>query len=352
MSHATPRTDKPGRHCLWVPVVSSTGQPLMPCHPARAAQLVKAGKALRRFKAGLFYLRLTQRAEGATQPVAAAADPGSKKEGYSVVSEKRVFLNLQADAVTWVKDAVADRRDARRARRYRQTPCRKNRSNRARGGLPPSTRARWGAKLRVFRILRQLYPVTVQAIEDLKAETKKGARRWNRSFSPLEVGKQWCYREVRRHGELQLFDGFETYTARTAAGLKKASNKLAETFVAHCVDAYVLARLALGLPVVAPSTERVHLLTPLQFHRRELHRRQPGKGGVRRPYGGTRSHGFTRGSLVNHAKYGVCYVGGWLKDRLSLHDRETGQRLCQNARPADCTFLTFNVWRVRVSSSA
>ena len=316
------KTVKPGSLCLWVPVVSSTGKPLMPCHPARAAQLLKGGKAKRRFKAGLFHIQLTQRADADTQPVVAAADPGSKKEGYCVASEKRIFLNVQADAVTWVKEAVEDRREARRTRRYRKTPCRANRQNRARGGIPPSTRARWGAKLRVFNILRQLFPIAVQAIEDIKAKTKKGLRRWNTSFSPLEVGKQWCYDELRKFGELRLFEGFETYTARTAAGLKKTTNKLAETFTAHCVDAYVLARLALGSTVVAPSTERMHLLTPIQFHRRELQRRQPGKGGVRSPYGGTRSNKFSRGALVKHAKYGVCYVGGWLKDRISLHDRK------------------------------
>ena len=346
------KTVKAGSLCLWVPVVSSTGKPLMPCHPARAAQLVKAGKAKRRFKAGLFYILLTQRVSGDTQPVAAAADPGSKKEGYCVGSEKRVFVNIQADAVTWVKDAVEDRREARRLRRYRKTPCRANRKNRARGCIPPSTLARWGAKLRIFNILRRLFPISVQAIEDVKAKTKKGLRHWNTNFSPLEVGKQWCYTELRKFGELKLFEGFETYTARMAAGLKKTNNKLAETFSAHCVDAYVLVRLALGLPVVAPSTERVHLLTPIQFHRRELHRRQPGKGGVRSPYGGTRSHEFSRGSLVKHAKYGVCYVGGWLKDRISLHDRQTGKRLCQNAKSNECTFLNFNVWRLRVSSPA
>ena len=42
----------------------------MPCHPARARELVRAGKAKRRFSKGLFYILLTERQDGFTQPVA------------------------------------------------------------------------------------------------------------------------------------------------------------------------------------------------------------------------------------------------------------------------------------------
>jgi hypothetical protein len=62
------------------------------------------------------------------------------------------------------------------------------------------------------------------------------------------------------------------------------------------------------------------------------------------------SHGFKRGSLVRHPKHGVLYVGGMLKDRISLHSVETGKRVCQNAKPSDCRFLTFNTWRSAFSS--
>ena len=38
----------------------------MPCHPARARELVRAGKAKRRFSKGLFYILLTERQDGFT----------------------------------------------------------------------------------------------------------------------------------------------------------------------------------------------------------------------------------------------------------------------------------------------
>ena len=39
----------------WVPVVSSTGLPLMPCRPVRARKLVQRGRAVKRWKNRLFY---------------------------------------------------------------------------------------------------------------------------------------------------------------------------------------------------------------------------------------------------------------------------------------------------------
>jgi len=72
----------------------------------------------------VFSIQLVDRQDGVTQPVAVGIDPGSKKEGFTVKSEVRTFLNIQADAVTWVKDAVETRRNLRRSGRMRKTPCR------------------------------------------------------------------------------------------------------------------------------------------------------------------------------------------------------------------------------------
>ena len=154
------------------------------------------------------------------------------------------------------------------------------------------------------------------------------------------------YSELGKLGRVILKKGWETKEMRVALGLKKTSNKMAEVFEAHCVDSWVLANGWVG-GHVKPDNTRILRITPLRFHRRQLHRLQPGRGRIRAPYGGTRSHGFKRGSLVKHPKYGVTYVGGCLKDRISLHRLTDGARLCQNARPSDCEFLAFNSWRTR-----
>src|SRR4051812_994334 len=104
---------------LFVPVVNANQVPLMPTTPARGRRWMESGKATGFFKHGVFCVRLNQEPSAReTQPVVVGVDPGSKKEGLTVKGESHTYLNIQADAVTWVKEAVADRRDARRARRY------------------------------------------------------------------------------------------------------------------------------------------------------------------------------------------------------------------------------------------
>ena len=318
----------------------------MPCHAARARQLLRQSKAVKRFDRGICYLVLTERAEGATQSVALGIDPGSKKEAFTLQSKHHTFLNLQADAVSWVKQHIQTRRNMRRVRRYRKTPCRANRQNRARGGMPPSSRARWGWKVRIVRWLARYYPIASIVIEDLAAVTKPGQRRWNEAFSPLAVGKAWCYTELETVAPVLTVAGHHTRALRNQAGLNKSHNKLSDAWDAHCVDSFVLASYAVGGSCKPEQTNIVYL-APLRFHRRQLHRLQPEKGGMRKPYGGTISLGLKRGSWVRHPRWGVVYVGGTLNGRISLHDMRTGKRVTQNARVSDCEVLCTASWRTR-----
>src|SRR6266568_3707360 len=104
----------------FVPVISSSGKPLMPCHPARARELMRKGRAKGRFDRGLFYIRLLDREDGAVQPIGAGIDPGSKKEAITLKSEAHTYLNIQFDAVTWVSDAEETSTTLRRGRRGRK----------------------------------------------------------------------------------------------------------------------------------------------------------------------------------------------------------------------------------------
>lgn len=329
----------------WIPVIGKTGKPLMPTRPRRARQLIEAGRAVGKWKVGIFYIQLTQRADGVIQRVVVGIDPGSKREAFAVKSGKHTYLNVLADAVMWVKEAVETKRNMRRARRFRKTPCRQNRENRARGSIPPSTKARWQSKLRIADILIKLYPVTCFVVEDIQATTKEGQKKWNRLFSPLEVGKQWFYDELQKKGELAIKQGYETKELRDSLGLIKTKGKMEEKFSAHNLDSWVLANSIIG-GHTRPDNELVWRMIPLRLHRRQLHRLQP-TNGVRRPYGGMMSCGLKRGSLVRHSKYGLCYVGGCMDGRVSLHDFEDGKRICQNAKKQDLIVLRFGSWRYK-----
>ncbi len=334
---------------MFVPVVDQNQQPLMPTTSARARHFIKSGKATPFWKGGVFCIRLNiEPSAKEVQPIAVGIDPGSKKEGYSVTSAVHTYLNIQADAVVWVKDAVAQSRRMRRTRRGRNTPCRPPRSNRLRNTtrLPPSTKARWQWKLRQASFLCDLFPVSVFVVEDIKATTK-GKRRWDQSFSPLEVGKQWFYTELGKLAPVQTKQGWETKQLRDQRGLKKTGKKMAEVWEAHCVDAWVLASSAVG-GKTKPDNTRLMCVTPLHWHRRQLHRLEPEKGGRRKPYGGTLSLGFKRGTLVKHPTYGKAYVGGTMDGKLSLHALETGKRLTQRAKGTECTLIRLLRWRTRL----
>ena len=324
----------------------------MPTKPSRARRWIKAGKATPFWKKGIFCVRLNLEPSGQhKQRTACGIDPGGTWEAMTLKSKSQTYLNIQNDATTWVKNAIKTRREMRRGRRFRKTPCRKNKDNRSclRGNrLAPSTKARWQTKLRLINTLKSIFPITDYIVEDIAAVTKPGQKRWNKSFSPIEVGKNWFYRELKKLGNLTTKKGYETAQLRDVLGLKKSKSKK-NSFQAHCVDSWVLANSVVG-GHQKPDTTSMMLFTPLRFHRRQLHRFQPSAGGVRRRYGGSMSLGLKRGSLIRHPKYDVCYVGGNLGGYVSLHSLSTGKRLTQSAKVVDCKFLSYNSWRWKMAA--
>ena len=327
------------RNPVIVPVLALDGEQLMPTSASRARRWVKQNKATPFWLGGVWCIRLRFEPSARNkQEIVVGIDPGSKREAFTVASRVHTYLNVLADAVGWVKDAVESRKMLRRSRRNRKTPCRANRRNRARGGLPPSTKARWQLKLRVVNQLRKMFPITGYAVEDVKASAHGQGRRWNSSFSPLEVGKAWMYGELSKLGTLTLKAGHETAELRKAFGVVKCyGDKMAMRFDVHNVDSWVLAKDALGAKGRPENLRLVHA-RPLQFRRRALHLQNPARGGVRRSHGGTLSQGFKRGSLVKHPKHGLTTVGGTKDGRISLH-KLSGKRLCQNAKAQDIKLL-------------
>jgi RRXRR protein len=334
---------------IFVPVVDQEHRPLMPTTPARARRWVASRKATAFWKGGLFCVQLNRESSARErQPIAMGIDPGSKREGMVVASAAHTYLNLQVEARDGVKDAEKASTRMRRTRRGRKAPYRKPRPNRkqAKKKLPPSTRARWHWKLRLAIFLCTILPVSIFVVEDIKAQTK-GKKRWDQNFSPLEVGKAWFYSELGKLALVQTKQGYQTQELREQLGLKKTSKKLAEVWEAHCVDAWVLAYSAVG-GEPAPDNRRLVCIAPLTWHHRQLQRCEPEKGGKRKPYGGTLSLGIKRGTLVKHPKWGKAYVGGTMDGKLSLHDPQTGKRLTQSAKVADCRLIKVIRWKTKL----
>ena len=328
---------------MFVPVKNKSGKNLMPTHPNKAGMLIKKGLATPYWSNGIFCIRLNYATEDEyTQDIVVGVDPGSKKEGFTVKSEKHTYLNIQADAHNKVGKKVAKRRELRSSRRSRRCPNRKQRKNRNAGKekIPAGTRARWDWKLRILHWLSKLYPLTHVCVEDIKARTIERAKKWNQSFSPLEVGKQWFYTEIRKRWELRTLQGYETKEIRDRLGLKKSSKKLSETFDAHCVDSWCLAYYTVG-GLGAPDNTELICVSPIPIKRRELHRQQESKGRKRGRVGGTvLGQGLVKNTLIRHVKYGLKRLAGVnAKGLFSIYSLGN-KRLTTGAKRSDFSVLT------------
>jgi hypothetical protein len=323
---------------------------LMPCTPPKARALLKASKARpRRNNLGLFYIQLTYEQKPDNQVLVVGGDPGSRYEGYSVVGTHETVLNLMVEAPTHVKAAMKTRRSMRRARRGRRwrRPARNQNRLARQKRLAPSTRSRWEAKARVLAQLAQMVPLQTVVVEDVQAVTRPGkGRTWNAAFSPVQMGKQHLYTLLADKGwVVHLREGWQTKALREQHRLKKTRSKAKAVFASHDVDAWVLAASISGAQ--QPTCQRLWYVVPVRLHRRQLHRLEPGKGGIRSPYGGTRTFGIKRGTLVRHLRYGLCTVGGCdrQKGTVSLHVYRTNRRLTQGGLLDECQRLTWVAWR-------
>lgn len=148
-------------------VLDKNLQPLDPCHPARARELLQKGRAkvYRRYP---FTVVLQDRRieESATHSHRIKIDPGSKATGVAVVQEEtgRVTNALEiSHRGQQIKNSLESRRALRRGRRNRKTRYRKPRFlNRTRkpGWLPPSLESRIANIETWIRRIRKVCPVT------------------------------------------------------------------------------------------------------------------------------------------------------------------------------------------------
>ena len=161
-------------------VISSTKKPLMPCHPARAKELLgkKQAAVYRRFP---FTIILKNRVDGDVQPIELKFDPGSKTTGIALVGEfgrgkRMIFAANLSHRGQAVKDALESRRSLRRSRRARKTRYRTPRflnRTKPKGWLPPSLMSRvdnvksWGNKLLRFS------PVSSISVETVRFDMQK-----------------------------------------------------------------------------------------------------------------------------------------------------------------------------------
>ena len=134
----------------YVFVLDKNKQPLDPCHPARARQLLREKRAtiFRRYP---FTILLKDRVleESVTHAHQVKLDPGSRTTGIAMVREgdnKVLWAGELAHRGLAIKAALDDRRAIRRGRRNRKCryrPPRFNNRRRPDGWLPPAWKPGW-----------------------------------------------------------------------------------------------------------------------------------------------------------------------------------------------------------------
>lgn len=153
------------------------GKPLMPCSPAKARHMLKAGKAfvVRRTP---FTIKLTIATGETKQDVTLGVDAGARHVGISATTEKEEVFASEVELRQDITGLLADRMAFRRARRNRKTRYRAPRFlNRVRskhkGWLAPSVENRIQAHISRIDAVCRLLPVTKIVIETASFDVQK-----------------------------------------------------------------------------------------------------------------------------------------------------------------------------------
>ncbi|MFL5629285.1 MAG: RNA-guided endonuclease IscB [Ktedonobacteraceae bacterium] len=152
-------------------VKNHDGVALMPCSPAKARKLLRAGKA-RIIEYRPFTIQLTWQCEGQVQEVTCGIDKGSSITGIACVGNGKVLLAAEIHPRLDVKGKMQDRRDrrkSRRARRWYRPPRFLNRASSKRSGrIPPSIKTNVEEVIRVVQ--RIPLPISSIVIEDVQVD--------------------------------------------------------------------------------------------------------------------------------------------------------------------------------------
>lgn len=175
----TPEVDLPAhtqglKAKTYVFVRSITGEPLMPCTPAKARKLIKTKRATV-VKNYPFVIQLTFECENQVQDVHLGIDTGYGNIGFSAITTKKEL---------YCGTLILDNRTAIRLikrKNYRMLKRRKLRNRKKRflnkkkkqGWLPPSIQRRYNTHLRLIIKIKQVLPVTNLTVEIAKFDIQK-----------------------------------------------------------------------------------------------------------------------------------------------------------------------------------
>ena len=204
---------------MYVYVINKNGNPLMPCKPAKAKHLLKAGKA-KVIKRTPFTIKLLWDCEENTQEVVAGMDTGSKTIGCAAIANGKVVYQSEVQIRQDVSKKMEQRKMYRRNRRGRKTRYRKARwqnraSMRKKGRLAPSIKSKVDSHLREKKFVESVLPVTLWNVETASFAIHKisnpDVKRWD-----YQKGNQKDFYNVKAY--VLHRDGYQCHKCKTKKG--------------------------------------------------------------------------------------------------------------------------------------
>ena len=228
-----------------IPVVYKK-QKLMPMTLRRARLYAKLGKGKfhRSKNLGLFFELKVEPTGFDTQDITLGIDPGTRFNGFSVVSDKCHNANFQRNTFNkeQVQKRIAERKSHRRERRSRIRHRKSRFDSRNGSKISATSNYYYQVKVQMVKDILKLYPINTIVIEDVSFNhfvNKNGS-----SFSNIEIGKNRFSRAIKDLGvKLVELKGKDTKNLRAIylKKDKKCKDKSTKSFYAHCFDSFVLA---------------------------------------------------------------------------------------------------------------
>lgn len=148
-------------------VRNQRGEPLMPCSPRKAKELLKLGEAVV-VKRTPFAIQLTKPTGETKQSVKLGVDSGYKHVGLSAINESVEYISADVELRNDIVNLISEKRIYRKRRRSGKTRYRKPRFlNRGikRGWLAPSIQHKVDSHLKIIKWIKSFLPITQINVE-------------------------------------------------------------------------------------------------------------------------------------------------------------------------------------------
>jgi hypothetical protein len=202
-------------------VIDCEGNPLLPTHPARSRKLLRADKATVEHVVP-FTIRLNRKVDNPVGEFEVGVDDGAKHVGIAVKNSKtdEIVFHAQINHRQDVSKKIEERRNYRRARRFRLRNRQPRFNNRTRSKIVPSIRQRKECILRVLKDMSKKLNIKEVIVEEVRFNHVKHS--YGKFFSLVEIGKTYLKEQIQKLGlAYEATFGYITKESRLKLRLSK-----------------------------------------------------------------------------------------------------------------------------------